>query len=409
MIESKHKGSLSLILRDLAQELDVPPSKYEEARDRYDAVGAWLAEDDSALAPYEPIVYVQGSFASGTAVRPLGDDDYDVDSVCLLRLREGQLSQEQLKNMVGDRLKHPRSRYKDMLEPKNGGRRCWTVKYADASKFHLDVLPAIPDKYGRLVAAGIPEQWAKHAICITDKHTWDTDLPWPKSNPKGYAEWFKEQMRVRLEEGRRIIALARKSEVQDVPDYEVRTPLQRVVQLLKRHRDQRYSKDEDRPISIIIATLAARAYNNEASILDALLNVVPGMREGIEERNGDLWVPNPVNPSENFAEKWAQSPRKRDIFFEWLNAVEEEHKHLLTSQGFQNVGAYLARAYGRRDASSAIAKYAARRTEKSTSRSDGNIEAPLMPIVLVPRRSSPSGRPAYPKISTPKPGKPWSW
>ncbi len=391
MTETQYRQQLNLILGDLADELDVPPSKYEEAKEHYDAVGTWLGEDDSELASYGPVIYPQGSFALGTAVKPIGDDDYDVDAVCSLQLDEDQVSQPLLKKMVGDRLKHPHSRYRNMLDPADGGRRCWTIKYADASKFHLDVLPAIPDEYAWLIALGVPEQLAKYTICITDRNTWDTDIDWPKSNPKGYAAWFKNQMLVRLEEGRRTVAMQKKVEVQQVPDYEVRTPLQRVVQLLKRHRDLRYNGDDDKPVSIIITTLAAQAYNNEADIVDALLNVVPGMRDAIEERDGILWVPNPVNPEENFADKWAETPRKQEIFFEWLAVVEQEHRNLLTSRGFEKVGTYLTEAYGYRDASAAMTKYASRASQpeaESNLRAGSIIQAASTPLARfdVPHR-----------------------
>ena len=44
---------LNQIFEDLANEIAVPPSRYQEAKDRYDAVGAWLDKDDSELAPYK--------------------------------------------------------------------------------------------------------------------------------------------------------------------------------------------------------------------------------------------------------------------------------------------------------------------------------------------------------------------
>ena len=389
---------MNQILLDLSDELDVPPSKYEEAKEHYDAVGEWLGEDDSNLAPYEPVIYPQGSFALGTAVRPLGDDDYDVDAVCLLQLSIDSVTQQRLKAMVGNRLKHPRSRYREMLDPKDGGRRCWTIKYADSSEFHLDVLPAIPDDYGWLMALGVPEEQAREAICITDRETWDTNIDWPRSNPKGCVQWFKDRMRVRLEETRRMVAMAKQADVQEIEDYEVRTPLQRVVQLLKRHRDIRYNGDDDKPISIIITTLAARAYNNEVDLVDAVLNVVPGMRNAIEDRGGVLWVRNPVNPQENFADKWEDHPRKRRLFFEWLDAVEREHRHLLTDQGFEKVGEYLAESYGRRDAETAMTKCARRQTGKTAV-------AVAAPVVLVPKKTS---QPSTPQIELPaRPSKPW--
>ena len=53
--------------------------------------------------------------------------------------------------------------------------------------------------------------------------------------------------------------------VEDVPEYQVKTPLQQGIQILKRHRDIMFVEDpDDKPISIIITTLAAHAYNNES-------------------------------------------------------------------------------------------------------------------------------------------------
>ena len=237
-----------------------------------------------------PIVHIpQGSFALGTAVKPLGGDEYDVDTVCLLQHTPGQITQKQLKDLVGNRLKHPQSRYKDMIEPRNGGRRCWTIRYADASKFHLDVLPAIPDDYGWLVALGVPKELAETAICLTDRKTWsDSYSEWPRSNPKGYIAWFKDRMRVRLEEAKQVRAMEIHAEVKEIEDFDVRTPLQRLIQILKRHRDVRFNDDEDKPISIIITTLAAQVYNNEADLAEAVLDVVPRMRDYIEKRERRL-------------------------------------------------------------------------------------------------------------------------
>lgn len=400
MTDAATQREFNLILRDLADELDVPPSKYQNAKDHYDAVGDWLGEDGSELAPFDPVIYPQGSFALGTAVRPLGDDDYDVDAVCLLQMDKAKTTQQTLKAMVGRRLKHPNSRYKDMLDPQDGGRRCWTIKYSDASKFHLDVLPAIPDDYAWLVALGVPREWAEHTICITDRETWDYAAEWPRSNPKGYVEWFKDRMRVRLDEAKGVLAMEKRADVQDIEDFEVRTPLQRLIQLLKRHRDLRYNGDDDKPVSIIITTLAGRAYNNEANLADAILNVVSAMRDNIECRNGVWWVPNPVNPHENFADKWAESPRKQRVFFEWLDAVEREHAYLLSDHGFEKVGEHLAESYGHRNAVAVMTKYAKRR-------GDGKAGASPLPIVLVPPRRILPDEASRPGIIVSHPSKPW--
>lgn len=404
MNDMNNRRELNKIFLDLANTLDVPPSKYQEAKDHYDAVAAWLGDEDSELSAFDPRIYPQGSFALGTVIHPLGDDEYDVDAVCLLDLTDDQVTQCELKEMVGRRLKHPSSRYKDKIDPKDGGCRCWTIQYADDSQFHLDVLPALPDRPEWLEAVGVDSDIAAHAIRITDKNTPDYLTGWPahgngahdptRSNPKGYVTWFKDRMRVRLDEAKASLAMEKRASVEDIEDYEVRTPLQRVIQILKRHRDMRYNGDDDRPISIIITTLAAKAYDNEADLYDAILKIVPGMRQHIEERNGAWWVPNPVNPLENFADKWEESPRKAEIFFEWLDAVEAEYQHLVTDEGFRKVGTYLAESYGERTGREAMTKYASR------------AEAAAAPFVIVPRKTSEATRPRVEPPSTPS--KPWS-
>ena len=399
MNEHISRERLNRILTDLAAELDVPPSKYREATEHYNAVGAWLDADDSELARYELSIYPQGSFALGTAVKPLGDEEYDVDAVCLLQLTPNQVTQKQLKDLVGDRLKHPQSRYKHMIDPRGGGRRCWTIRYADASKFHLDILPAIPDDYAWLLALGVPERWAETAICLTDRKTWSAPYPeWPRSNPKGYIAWFKDRMRLRLEEAKRFRAMEIHAEVEEIEDFDVRTPLQRLIQILKRHRDVRFNNDEDKPISIIITTLATQAYNNEADLAEAVLDVIPRMRDFIEKRDSAWWVPNPVNPEENFADKWNERPRKARLFFEWLAALEQEYKELLTDHGFAKIGDYLRQAFGRRDTEAVMAKHSDQRPFRVSTTA-------VAPAVLVPRKSE---EPTTPKIELPsRPSKPW--
>lgn len=343
----------TFLLESLADELDISPSKYQDAKERYDAVGRWVG-DGERLKPRKPQIFPQGSFALGTAIRPIGDCDYDVDSVCRVMGDPHELSQQELKGLVGTRLKE-NANYLRMLDPKEGGRRCWTLRYADGSRFHLDMLPAIPDpNWNQLVQLGVPEPIARHALLITDKTRWHDPADWCHTNPYGYAEWFKERMRVRFEEELRKVAAFKRVDVSEIKDFEVRTPLQRLVQLLKRHRDVRFDNDPDRPISVIITTLAAKAYENEAEVADAILNVVPRMRELVQTRNGVYWVPNPVNPAENFADRWEKEPRKPVLFLEWLDAVERDHRNLLSGSGRRKMETYLAEAYGEHESAMAL-------------------------------------------------------
>src|SRR4030042_5018253 len=122
---------VSRFLEELAQELDISPSKHKQAVDRYQTVGSWLGASNSPLHVYRPEVYPQGSFRLGTVVRPVRDGleaDYDIDLVCQLHRTKVVGHERDVKHSVGDRLK-ANSMYRDMLDKE--GRRCWTLSYAE--------------------------------------------------------------------------------------------------------------------------------------------------------------------------------------------------------------------------------------------------------------------------------------
>jgi hypothetical protein len=239
-----------------------------------------------------------------------------------------------------------------MLDKKEG-RRCWTIKYADEAQFHMDILPTIPEEtvfIESLRRIGIPEEWAKHAICLTDKTFWNYnqyDDDWPRSNPRGYSSWFKERMKVQYTARRKMIADTMRTGIEDVPEYLVKTPLQRSIQLLKRHRDIAFLDDPDnRPISIIITTLAALAYNNQADLIEALTDIVKQMPKYIKRTNGIVQILNPVNPNENFAEKWQEHPDKETNFMAWMIKVQTDLEAMIGGENISKVSERLKRVFG---------------------------------------------------------------
>ncbi len=323
------------ILESIAKTLDISPTQHKLAVERYQAVGNWLNADNSTLKIFQPQIIPQGSFRLGTVIKPLTEDEeYDVDLTCKLLISKSLITQKQLKKLVGDRLKE-NDDYRRMLAPEK--RRCWRLQYAEVFRFHLDIVPSIPDFQTEIVLLelrGVPKVIANNALCITDNETWDYATDFPKSNPEGYALWFQEQMKVEFQRKRMLLAESLNMSVDEVPEFDVKTPLQRVVQLLKRHRDIRYGKDLDKPISIIITTLSALAYENESDVLVALQNVLNRMDDYIErDISGNYLIKNPVNPLENFADKWNENPRKATLFFEWLEEARSDFKMLALKKG----------------------------------------------------------------------------
>ncbi|MBM4090019.1 MAG: nucleotidyltransferase [Planctomycetes bacterium] len=335
MANEAQRQQMSRLLEHAVQILDIPDALYEEAVAKHEEVGNWLEDHDVLQGRRPPEIYPQGSFRLGTVIRPLTDkDEYDIDLVYLRDIKKGSTNQERLKQEAGDHLKA----YVAHTEKANGdapkleeGRRCWTLTFN--GRFHMDVLPAIPD------AEGLPG-----SILITD-----CDLrEWQHSNPIGYAEWFKLRMRTILLEKRAALAASLRASQEDVPDWKVKTPLQRAVQLLKRHRDLHFQNDhDDRPVSIIITILAAKAYNNQADLYDAVIALVRDMAKYIEYREGVPWVPNPVNPKENFADKWQKHPQREKKCREWLTKVEHDLIGAMSVTGIPKVVEALGRSMGK--------------------------------------------------------------
>ena len=328
----------SAYLERLAQELDVPPSRYEEARRRFKSVGGWLCREESTLKDLEPDVYVQGSFKLGIPIRPVNEDEhYDVDLVCELKAATKAMSQQRLKDWLGHEMKLYAKAHG--MRQVGESRRCWTLDYADGAQFHLDALPAIPDAEGQrrvLASRGLTNTWSDTAIAITDnEHPRYREVSdaWPHSNPRGYTEWVRSRMRTVVEARRNAMALEARASVEDIPSYRVKTPLQQGIQVLKRHRDLMFADDPtDKPISVILTTLSALAYQSEPTVAQALQGILARMDSFIQyDAQGFPVILNPTDPAENFADRWRQYPKRREAFFTWLQRARADLKEL-TSQ-----------------------------------------------------------------------------
>ncbi len=324
------------VLEKLLEKIELPEGAYEKAERRYKDIGEWLHREESKCVHFDPHVFSQGSFRLGTANRPYKGEAYDLDMGCDLRhgLSKKTTTQEQLKVLIGDELEEYRKERhikEDLAEKK----RCWRLEYADGLSFHMDIVPCIPESDSirillrdRMVSLSkLEESLASDVSVLALSITDNTDLgyktiteDWRISNPEGYARWFESRMRAAadfLNERERAI----KASIDTLPYYRWKTPLQSAVQLLKRHRDTMFEGNEDsKPISVIITTLAARAYRGESDLVSALSNILNSMEDYIQQ--SVPLVPNPVNPAEDFADKWYSEKhthlKLRDNFYRWV-------------------------------------------------------------------------------------------
>jgi hypothetical protein len=343
------------VLKDILRKIELPDGAYQKAEKRYTDIGEWLHREESTCLEYDPLVFSQGSFRLGTAIKPDADEEYDLDMGCNLRqgLSKADITQEQLKSHVGAELELYRMA-RGIKEELSEKKRCWRLEYADGLSFHMDIVPCIPESETsrdvlkmRMVENShfddvLAQSVSELAVSITD----NTDLgykiktdDWRISNPEGYARWFETRMKT----AQSIInerEMSFKASIDSLPYYQWKTPLQQAIQLLKRHRDTMFKDNEDsKPISVIITTLAAKAYNGETDLASALTNILSRMRDYIN--SAIPMVPNPVNPAEDFADKWYDEDsakfKLQENFYKWLYQARADFRALCNKDNSQIV------------------------------------------------------------------------
>lgn len=293
--------TLSKIFHHISESLNISRTDNEEIVNSYKAVGSYLGELEEEL---NISIFPQGSLSLGTIIKPLATDrngEYDVDLVC--RITNGQnLTPKEVKNIIGNRLKQSKL-YSEKLDSE--GKRCWTLNYY---KYHMDILPCIPYSTSEFDTK----------IVLTEKID-SGEYVFGLSNPKGFRNWFTNEMLDIFNESREAFSKRNNVDIEEVKLYQVRTPLQKVIQILKRHRDIAFEGEKYRPSSIIITTLAAKAYNGEQDLFIALSNIIYNMEKYIEiDQYGNYNVYNPVDSTENFTDRWWDNPERKDAFFSWL-------------------------------------------------------------------------------------------
>lgn len=358
MISTEQKTQFNEILEELGKNLDITEAQFNAAVKSYEAVGLHLAKHDSSLGKYNPEILPQGSFMLGTMIRPIhDDDDLDIDLVCQLVGKPSSWTQFDLKQAVGEQLKS-HAKYGKMIK-RPEGRRCWTLIYSDSANYHLDILPSIVDSGYRILlekAFSVDSETETNelALRITDNEednykTEEDHLKWFKSNPFGYARWFFQQASLDMRKAELL-----NEAIRPIPVYKKeKLPLQRMVQILKRHRDLMFDGDENKPISIIITTLAAQVYEKEQNVLDALTDAVEKMSGIIRERYSIKhnkvikWIENPVNPEENFADKWADYPEREKNFYKWIAQVQKDIFETTSQVGIHRIQESLEKSLGK--------------------------------------------------------------
>ncbi len=327
-------ADLDELVVEICRTLQITEAQFKDAEAHYRAVGSWLGDHESPIAALRPSIYPQGSMALLTTVRPRGREEYDLDLV----LQVEPMSQDPmwLYERVYDRLAQ-HGEYRLKLERL---RRCLRLNYA--KQFHLDILPARADR-------------ARCSTCIEvpDRKL----LDWKPSNPIGFRQWFEERTRGVVTE-----AIRSQAPLPSEPEMLTEAVLRRVVQLMKRHRDNVFPGTDEAPRSVVLTTLAGHAYEGQDSISLALVEVLRRIEQAIHAAApGRLVVVNPSNPAERFCESW--NDVSYQAFVSFIENFRAGVEGLLAAQGFDAMGEKLNLLFGDDLGSHATKAYAERRRD----------------------------------------------
>lgn len=324
------RSAIYLFLEEICVDLDLTKAQNDKAKSAYESVADWMSKSTNPfLASVD--VYPQGSVALGTAVRPLGSDEFDVDLINLIHRCHPYMLPEEAKKLVGDRLAEHQF-YAKILEEK---KRCWRLNYA--GDFHLDISPTIQNPKCKAEGELVPDR---------KLHSWHP------TNPKGYRKLFASRalLTPKIRGGVLNIDKRALASVEPFPDPSLtKGVLRRTVQLLKRHRDNHFLhvKEEIAPISVIITTLAMQAYaycvrnhsfDDELEILVETIRMMPHFIEKFwanNQQNYAVW--NETTEGENFADRWNMEPKRITAFFSWHAKALSDFEAIRDAVGLDTV------------------------------------------------------------------------
>lgn len=348
-VSKEKKQYVGDFLDCIVDSLDLTETQHKHIKSAYHAVGKYLSEGDNPILE-GAIIYSQGSVRLNTTVKPKGSEQYDVDLLCYLPNACKTTGWAQVLDAIYERLNNHET-YRKMLHPLPRGYR---IMYA--GDYHLDITPGID-------WSNNPSE-KTHPLWVPDSRLRN----WKESNPAGYATWFdtiseKSPLFLMLESA--SDSFTKSASVRPLPNHNHKKLLNRIVQIFKRHRDVwAANRGEDcvefKPISAIITTLSAHAYNlicDQEKVydtdFDVILDVLDLMPDFIDFRDGNYHVSNPSMPAENFAEKWniaegGKGKKLKSNFIQWHEAAIESINEIAASEGEDKLLNNLSKYFGER-------------------------------------------------------------
>lgn len=320
------------LLIDVAQRIQLSPTKHEKAVEHYEALCDYVDRPGSPLHGRVGICYPSGSFGIGAVVASrVRDNQHDLDVVLELHLSSGTHPAIVLGFLLNAIRGEPGSRYYDKTTLNS---RCVTVEYDDG--FKVDLMPIVRDE----------SQIERRGVLFHSKGGESYTKP---VNPFG----FKTVYNARVETDPAFVAKFRqldehralaKADVEPMDDHvrlEEKSPRTVALQLIKRFRDVRFRRrsGKRKPPSIVLAAYALEKPTPRPSLLWELMEqteYVRGRLDAATAVNQRVDVRNPSWQSDVFTDRWPQNLEAQQQFSADLKELSDKLA-LLATQAFSPV------------------------------------------------------------------------
>lgn len=327
------------LLRLTCQNVQLNDTQVKSAEEKYGAISKWLGEKDSPLLAFDPVIYPQGSLVMGTTVKPIDNDEYDLDLVCLLNIDSSRNTPAELFSAVLTRMR-ANAAYNGKLTP---GSRHIRIDYA--KEFHLDIVPACPDK-GK----------GGTYILIPDKPVDSKLSKWRSTNPKGFADWFKARSSLRLFASKEAVV----EPFPEIEEFDEMSSLKHSVQLIKRWRSILYKADlKNSPSSILLSTIIADKYTGTTSLVECISNAIAKLELACPGTALPSKIYNPSNNGESLNDVWFDNAGNYTTLASNIKNLKKSWNALLVAQnaGIDAVAVELEKLFGE-DVRAAVKKHA---------------------------------------------------
>jgi hypothetical protein len=343
------------LLADVAIRIQLSPTNYKKAVERYEAINSYLDRPDSPLHTRIEIYYPQGSMAIGSTIASnLTTDHFDLDTIAQLLISLHADPAEVLDLLFNALNGSPGSRYHDKVTRNS---RCVTVEYEDGMR--IDVTPMV-----RCMAA--PE---RESVLFHHRRETPWDPGYRKvANPYGFSVWFNARTPPEAVFAEQYAALVKshvtfaEAEQEPIPDQEEphkKSMALIALQLAKRYRNVRFDRRKvRRPPSVLLAKwVADAAGGGRVRLIDELLYQVRRMRRVLSEHvtiGRLVHEVNPVCAEDVLTDRWPANQAAQVLFIEDLDHLIAQLERLHAGCPIEEMRDILSDVFGETPSTDAV-------------------------------------------------------